>query len=167
MNIYCGNNQLDSDLVNGNLIIGNRYQCLKKGIGKGLSLPYDEKYLLDYIPIDDRKIYCGNDNILPEGYHTFGNLPQCLQKGVGIGKKQKALEGLNVYFSPINNIFLYKKYMILIIFAFLLFFILFFVKPPVIMYKDKNNIYKINWGKFILIYSLVYIPISFFIFITV
>lgn len=167
MNIYCGNNQLDPDLVNGTLVIGDRYQCLKKGIGKGLNLPYDEKYSFDYIPIDDRKIYCGNNNLLPEGYHSYGNLPQCLQKGIGIGKRQKALEGPSNNFSPIYNIFSYKKYILLLFLGIILFIIIYFIKPTIIMIKDQYDNYKISWSKFIIIFIIIYLPISVLIFITV
>jgi hypothetical protein len=84
--IYCGNNSLDRDLLSGNQLLGTRYGCLRKGIGKGMNSPYDVKYTGDYFPIDQRKIYCGNQNELPNGYDIMGNLPQCLQKGIGIGK---------------------------------------------------------------------------------
>ena len=158
---------MDPDLLNGSLIIGNRYQCLKKGIGKGLNLPYDEKYTNDYIPIDDRKIYCGNNTVLPDGYYSYGNLPQCLQKGIGIGKRQKALEGPSNNFSPLINIFSYKKYILLLLIGIILFIILYFTKPSIIMTKDQFEKYKINWSKFAIIYMIVYLPISVLIFIIV
>lgn len=167
MNIYCGNNQLDPDLLNGSLNMGNRYQCLKKGIGKGLNLPYDEKYSNDYIPIDDRKIYCGNNDVLPEGYHSYGNLPQCLQKGIGIGKRQRAINGPSNNFSPLTYILRYKKYILILLIAKILFIILYFGKPNIIMTKDQTEKYKINWGKFVIVYLIVYLPILLLIFITV
>ena len=86
----CTNNRLDSDLVAGRVRLGTRYSCLQKGIGTALHLPVDLKYLGPYEPIDDRRIYCGNNDVLPDGYDRFVNLPQCLQKGIGIGKMQKA-----------------------------------------------------------------------------
>jgi hypothetical protein len=89
-NIYCGNNSLDSRLVSGKEKLGTNYTCLKKGIGRGLSLPLDKSYSKPYIPIDNTKIYCGKKKSLPSGYDRNGNLVQCLQKGVGIGKNMKA-----------------------------------------------------------------------------
>lgn len=92
MILYCGNNALDPDLLAGDIILGTRYTCLKRGIGQGLHLPLDQKYTRGYEPIDKRRIYCGDKATLPKGYYSMGNLPQCLQKGVGIGKKKKALD---------------------------------------------------------------------------
>lgn len=31
------------------------------------------------------KIYCGDQEILPDGYHVFGTRSQCLRRGVGVG----------------------------------------------------------------------------------
>ena len=89
--IYCGNNALDPELLAGDIILGTRYTCLKRGIGQGLHLPLDQKYTRGYEPIDKRRIYCGNKAKLPKSYYSMGNLPQCLQKGIGIGKKKKSL----------------------------------------------------------------------------
>ena len=86
LQIYCGNNGMDSDLRNGRVRLGTRYACMRKGIGVGLNLPYDPRYLGEYMPIDKSVIYCGNKTRLPEGYDRFGSLPNCLQKGVSIGK---------------------------------------------------------------------------------
>ena len=88
--IYCGNNLLDDDLVSGRKRIGSKYQCFKRGIGVGLNLPFDGKYLLPYEPIHDEKIYCGNNLELPNGYHRNGTQVSCLQKGVAVGKKMNA-----------------------------------------------------------------------------
>lgn len=87
--MYCGNNRRNSEVKNGNLVIGNRYGCLKKGIGIGMNLPADPEYK-DYAPIDTRKIYCGKAPRLPRGYQLMGSNSMCLQKGVGVGKKIKA-----------------------------------------------------------------------------
>ena len=148
-NIYCGNNALQKTLLNGSKILGNRYSCLKKGIGKGLSLPYDENYLGDYLPIDNRQIYCGLQNNLPNGYDYFGNLSQCLQKGIGIGKRQVVLKGDN---KPINKLFIIYTILIILIPVFV-FFILFYTKPSIILKKDKSK--TINWFKFITIFTLI------------
>ncbi len=83
--MYCGNNALKQ-----NVIFGTNYQCLQKGIGIGLSLPYDNSYNEPYEPIDKTKLYCGNLRALPNGYNRKGTPPECLRKGVGIGKKIKS-----------------------------------------------------------------------------
>jgi hypothetical protein len=88
--MYCGNNLAHKKLMNGQLQLGTRYTCMRKGIGQGKSMPFDNSYLGEYIPIDDTKIYCGNGDILPAGYDRFGSLNQCLSKGIGIGIKKKA-----------------------------------------------------------------------------
>jgi hypothetical protein len=88
--MYCGNNLAHKKLVNGELQIGTRYKCLKRGIGRGLNMPFDNSYLGEYIPIDDTRIYCGNSEQLPNGYDRFGSLDECQSKGIGIGMKQKA-----------------------------------------------------------------------------
>ena len=90
MPIYCGNNKLNSKLVDGSLELGTRYTCLRKGIMKGKNLPYDSDYAGKYEPIVTQKIYCGNKNNLPEEYDRFGSITECLQKGIGLGKSIKA-----------------------------------------------------------------------------
>ena len=148
--IYCGNNSRDVQLLSGNQVLGTRNGCLRKGIGKGLHLPYDSKYAGDYLPIDNRKIYCGNENILPNGYDIMGNLPQCLQKGIGIGKLQKAQ----------NHVPNKYKFMIFIVtYVFLiacLFVLLYVTKPSFITDKDVNNKDTINNIKLV----AYYIPTS-------
>ena len=89
-NIYCGNNRLDTKLTSGQYTIGTRYQCLKKGVGVGLNLPIDRNMLNEYEPIDMFKIYCGNIQILPQGYDKLGSPQECHRKGVGVGKKIRA-----------------------------------------------------------------------------
>ncbi len=32
-----------------------------------------------------KKIYCGNSEKLPKGYHIFGSRYQCLSRGIGVG----------------------------------------------------------------------------------
>ena len=147
-NIYCGNNSKNLDILNGKKVIGTRYQCLKKGIGKGLRLPLDKNYLGEYESIDDRRMYCGNQNKLPKEYDYMGNLSQCLQKGIGIGKTKKSLQyNPNKY----NLIFYIILYIILCV---IIFFILFYTKPSFITIKKDNK--KIIDIKKLLLY---YIPI--------
>ena len=88
--MYCGNNQNNSDLLNGTKVLGTRYQCFQKGVGLGLNMPPDPEYIGEYIPIDDFKIYCGTAEALPEGYDRLGSSSQCLAKGVGRGKSMRA-----------------------------------------------------------------------------
>jgi len=91
--MYCGNNFLDSKLLAGTATVGTRYKCLKKGIGVGLNMPFDPTFLDGYLPIDDSKSYCGNSEVLPDGYDYHGSLPHCLQKGVGTGRRLRAERG--------------------------------------------------------------------------
>jgi hypothetical protein len=92
LNMYCGNNANNRSVIRGEKVIGTRFKCMKKGVGKGLHMSYDDSYLDDYQPIDDTKSYCGNKDDLPEGYDRFGNLHECFIKGIGVGKRQKALK---------------------------------------------------------------------------
>ena len=84
--MYCGNNLRNKKLLDGTYILGTRYECFRKGVGKGLSLPidYDND---EYEPIDNEKIYCGKSEMLPEKYDRMGNLPACFTKGIGVGLK--------------------------------------------------------------------------------
>lgn len=82
--MYCGNNRLDPRVVNGDLVVGDRYRCFQRGVGKGMTLP---PYSGGYDPIHNEKIYCGKKDNLPQGYARFGSNSQCFQKGVGVGKK--------------------------------------------------------------------------------
>lgn len=86
--IYCGNNLYE--LNKNNIKLGTRYECLKKGIGKGLSLPVDPKYKGKYKAIIENKIYCGDKLRSPDKSKKLGTPSGCLQKGIGIGKKLKA-----------------------------------------------------------------------------
>jgi hypothetical protein len=169
MPIYCGNNALDSDIVNGTSQLGTRYSCMRKGIGTGLNLPYDAKYAGKYEPIDNRKIYCGNGDNLPEGYDRLGNLSQCLQKGVAIGKRQRALDGdgnINTNNNIIRNLFYGKvKYFLIFILLIVIFLLFYYLKPSIILQKNIENKKIIDWRKFIIIYLILVIPISGFIFV--
>jgi len=148
--IYCGNNAKSVDILNGSKVIGTRYACLKKGIGKGLNSSVDNNYIGEYEPIDTRKIYCGNAENLPDGYDLIGSLPQCLQKGIGIGKKQKAHQQVSQEMN--YRIIIYIT--IYIILCISIFLILYFTKPDFISDK-KNNKNVINIKKLL----LYYIPI--------
>ena len=156
---YCGNNALNNDLQNGIRQLGDRYTCLKIGIGKGLSLPYDKDYNGPYEPIDPTRIYCGNKDGLPNGYDRFGNISQCLQKGIAIGKKQKAINH-----KPQNL----KNYFLMLFLFFvidgIIFLILFYTKPSFITIKDKDNIVQYDPTKFTIIFSLISCLIFFIIF---
>ena len=88
--MYCGNNARDERLVAGDLVLGTRYRCMRKGVGVGLNMDTDPSYRGEYEPIDETRIYCGNAEQLPEGYDRYGSLTACLQKGVAIGKRIKA-----------------------------------------------------------------------------
>jgi len=91
--IYCGNNKLHPDLLDHSKVIGTRHGCLRKGFGVGYYvLPTDSEMLGAYQAIDQRKIWCGNDDRLPEGYAFIGTNHMCYVKGVGAGKKKKATE---------------------------------------------------------------------------
>lgn len=89
--IYCGNNAAHPDLQNGRAIIGSKHRCLKKGFGAGYYSEVDLNFLNDYVPIDTRKVYCGDKEDLPEGYDRHGNSPSCFQKGFAAGKRKKAM----------------------------------------------------------------------------
>jgi len=151
--MYCGNNADHTDLLSGKLILGDRYGCLRKGIGRGNHQPMDPNYLGPYSPIDQRKVYCGQSGDLPDGYDLMGNLPQCLQKGMGIGKRQRALRGddRNIFKRHIK-IFLLVSYLIMIAVTFSM---LYFIKPSWIMRVDEKGISNIDIRKFIPIYITI------------
>nr|QEA08331.1 putative protein 378R [Iridovirus Liz-CrIV] len=97
--LYCGNNARDEGLINGTKILGTRYQCLKKGIGKGLNEPI-LKYNNDYEPIENVRIYCGN-GALPNNKDRFGTRDECLRKGFAVGQKQKYIRDGGIQRGPI------------------------------------------------------------------
>jgi hypothetical protein len=98
--IYCGNNGRDEGLRNGSKILGTRYQCLKKGIGRGLKEPI-LSYTDDYEPIDQVKVFCGNGNILPQNKDRLGTRGECLRKGFAVGQKQKYTRDGGIQRGPI------------------------------------------------------------------
>ena len=165
--IYCGNNALHPDLVNGIKILGSRYQCLRKGIGTGLNLPLDPDYGGPYSPIDNRRIYCGNAAALPAGYDSMGNLSQCLQKGVGIGKLQRAQgdDGGDSSDDSENDGYIKRNknnIWVRIIIAIIIFIFLYLWKPSFVTYLNEENQATIDWKMF----ALYYVLICFFIFFT-
>ena len=91
--IYCGNNRLyrhpDQNI---DVIFGTNYRCLKKGFGSGFYSPLDLSILNPYEAIDNRKIYCGSSENLPNGYDRVGNSADCFQKGFATGKIKRARE---------------------------------------------------------------------------
>lgn len=148
--IYCGNNLNDPRLLNGTHVVGTNYQCLKRGIGIGSSMPYDAAYNGVHAPIDGRRFYCGNAPIPPVagGYFAVGSPSKCLQVGIGVGKAQASARGppigvnMNLIFLPF------------ILFFAAIFAIIYFTKPKFITKKDNQNIDIINWEKFIAYYLL-------------
>lgn len=88
--MYCGNNRLHPDLLDGTKRLGTRKECLDRGVRVGLSLPPERSYAGRYEPIDNTKIYCGNSSRLPDGYDRFGAVFECHRIGVGRGKNIKS-----------------------------------------------------------------------------
>lgn len=78
--IYCGNNLYEV----GNRRIGTPYECLRKGIGRGLNSDLTG-FNPNYQAIIPDNTYCGTGTP-PIGKH-MGTPTSCLRKGVGIGKK--------------------------------------------------------------------------------
>lgn len=176
-NIYCGNNANHPELLNGTQILGDRYGCLRKGIGVGRGLPYDASYLNDYAPIDDTREYCGNNIDLPRQYDSFGTLKSCYTKGVGVGRRQKALEGPG----PVpNNIIVnnpptasltskiinIKNFILLLIFV-IIFLSLYFTNPSFIKKggsgTDKEDIDIEKFSLILTVALLILVIISIFI----
>lgn len=189
--MYCGNNANNPSLVNGTKVLGTRYACLKKGKAFGYAQPVDPNFLVPYQPIDPTKKYCGNNNILPDGYDRFGNLYECYLKGVGVGKKLKAEDNNPILppqysFKSKNNYrfkgnlkeenFLFTgsimsimsiMSIISIIIMILVFSLLYYIKPNIIIDKQNEEDKKINWIKFIYLYlfiCFIYFSISFICF---
>jgi len=165
--MYCGNNRLHRNLTNGSVRLGTRYECLKKGIVTGLNMPYDDDYSYDYEPIDDTKIYCGNNDQLPENYDMFGNLPACLRKGIGIGKKQKVENenddgGGDVYQKSENSYTVF--FLIFFVLKITIALLLIYFKPKFIIKNQKTK--QINYTKvvFISLISSLILVIIFFLF---
>lgn len=163
MQIYCGNNANYKGLISGTHYVGTNYQCLKKGIGKGKNLPYDSKYLNQYTPIDARKFYCGNSNVLPNNYFADGSPSKCLSIGIGVGKAQRASMGPAAYMYFVRYIL---PYLLFIIFSGIFFIVIYFTKPNFFYTKDENKKRILDLKKFlpyfIIFMLLVIISIYFF-----
>ncbi|ADO00429.1 hypothetical protein WIV_gp086 [Wiseana iridescent virus] len=86
--LYCGNNSRERGLVDGTKVLGTRYQCLKKGIGRGLKEPIFT-WSDEYSPIEEVKVFCGNGDVLPQNKDRFGTRDECLRKGFAVGQHQK------------------------------------------------------------------------------
>lgn len=83
--IYCGD---DTTLPPDYDRMGTRGSCLKKGIGLGMSLPDSQRDAFLRKPPKPPKtenLYCGNAEVLPNGYDGFDTLSNCLKRGVGVG----------------------------------------------------------------------------------
>ena len=160
---YCGNKANFTGLINGTHIIGTNYQCLRKGIGVGLHLPYDNNYTLPYVPIDNRKYYCGKQQEIPiaGNYFALGSPSKCLSIGIGVGKSQTSLNGVPRSFYFIRYFLPY----ILFIFINSIIFIIFYISKPVFLSKkDNENKNIIDWSKFIPYYLLSCLTIFILIF---
>lgn len=151
--IYCGNNARNKNLVLGRARLGTRYGCLRKGIGAGLSMERDPDYIGEYYPIDKTRIYCGNQRRLPTGYDRLGSLPQCLQKGVGIGKRIRA--GFKGIFKSdfATDLAIFLVFYIFI--SSLVFVILYRMKPDRVTETNSSGKKVIIWKKFTRVYVLL------------
>ena len=152
-NIYCGNQTNFPGLISGTHILGTNYQCLRKGIGVGSNLPYDEKYTGVHMPVDGRKYYCGNSNVIPVagGYSAIGSPSKCLAVGIGVGKAQRARRGAPAFMYFIRYIL---PYIIFVVLAGVIFSVFYLVKPKFLTKKDQYSNDIIDWNKFIPYYLL-------------
>ena len=132
------------------MTLGTRYQCLKKGFGVGRHLPLPPKLDQNYMPIDERKIYCGNEDNLPASYDYLGNLPLCLQKGVGIGRNVKIQQyKASGVWGKYKYIYAFSiLYLIIVITTGML---LYYTQPNVIWLKDKSGKKTLNVTRYIIV----------------
>lgn len=160
--IYCGNNANYTGLVNNTHRIGTNYECLRKGIGTGRNMPYDTNYNNNnYVPIDNRRFYCGNSEEIPQNgnYFAVGSPSKCLQIGIGVGKLQNTNRQKSIFIR-------YKSYFIYIIsliITIITFIVLYHMKPKILCDKlinpqdTKKYIYKLDIYKLILFSLSIYI----------
>ena len=83
--IYCGTDLILPEEYD---VYGTRNRCLRKGVGIGMSMSDGAvNAALNRPPqVGPRpRIYCGNNQIIPEGYDEMGTPYLCLRKGVGTG----------------------------------------------------------------------------------
>ena len=143
--MYCGNNANDPKLLGGREVLGTRYGCLRKGIGVGRNLPYNQiNYVNPFVPIDNRNPYCGINQVLPVGYDHFGKLRECFETGVGVGMAQRAGQG---YIFLKSNEF----YNLLFLFIFGIIFTLCYVYKPSFVCKtdcEGKATSEIDWKIF-------------------
>jgi len=159
MTVYCGSNQLNSQLIGqgGNKTIGTRNECLRKGIGVGLHMPLDLSYNGPYQPIDQRRFYCGDGN-LPIGYDSNGTLQQCFTTGVGVGRRTIAQRAIGApaalgvaqvpVFSPLVYIIAYVILNAIFVVAMV------YSKPAFLLNEEKE----INWnilGPYIALFAIL------------
>lgn len=176
MPIYCGNNRNDPKLRTGTHVLGTNYQCIKKGIGIGINLPIDNAYKQSYKPIDKRRFYCGDKKLPKKGYFAVGSPSKCLQTGIGVGKSIRANKKnkVSMRFSTkpsstyINIKKLYNIPIILfIIISIVIFLLLYFIKPRVVLKKSTKTDEKIiNWNIFIPYYFFICFCLGFILYIT-
>lgn len=150
--IYCGNNANHQSLLNGQKRLGTRYECLMKGKAIGLSQPVDPNFMIPYSPIVNDSKYCGNTDVLPNGYNRFGSLDECYRVGVGVGKRVKAsgidrIEHINMNIHK-NNPILVPLFLFLSIFS-IFFMSFYFIKPSIITKTKPDGTNEIDWFKFV------------------
>lgn len=153
--MYCGNQANFSGLLSGTHFLGTNYQCMRRGIGLGKNLPYDDTYTQPHMPIDERKFYCGNSPVLPQGdgYFALGSPSKCQQIGIGIGKAQRAAMGPPAFMYFIRYILPYILFFLIIGVVFI---VIYFTKPKFFTKKDLNtNKDIIDWSKFLPYYTVL------------
>lgn len=153
--IYCGNNSIATPLLNGTARIGTNYECLRKGIGKGRSLPYDVSFNVPRIPIDSRRFYCGEKRDMPTRYFARGSPSKCLAVGIGIGKSQRLQGRNNILISVFVPFFIYTI-------AIGLTFLILIVTKIGLKKNEKDGKTVVDWEKMIpymLVSTLIFIMI--------
>lgn len=157
MKMYCGNNLSFQGILNGTHYLGTKNKCLKRGVGVGKNLPFDENYNNEYEPVDNRKYYCGNKEITPPNYFAEGSPSICHRIGVGVGKAIRSQE-------PPPNFMYFNRYILpYLLFGLgclIIFLILYNSKPNFVSKNDeiKKEII-IDWSKFIpyfILFSLIF-----------
>ena len=161
--MYCGNNANYTGLATGTHFLGTNYQCLRRGIGIGSHLPYDDAFAQQYAPVDPRRFYCGNAVALPGGYFATGSPSKCIQVGVGVGKSQRAGLGPPAFMYFIRYVLPYVLFFVL---AIAIFLIVYFTKPKFLRKKDDNGNYldKLDYSQFIPYFIVVCLLIAIFIY---